>query len=108
VTWRVAALSCPERRRKRRLPTKGRREAKDDSRPLLKKLKQVLRERVGEVRASDRLTESASCLVLGEQDLGHGMRELLKAAGHAAPDSVPDLEINLDHDLIRRLDQESR
>ena len=34
------------------------------------------------------------------------MRELLKAAGQEAPDTAPSLEINLQHPLIQRLDQE--
>lgn len=73
---------------------------------LLKRVKRVLRERVGEVRFSERLTESAACLVIGEHDLGVRMRELLKAAGHDAPEHVPDLELNAGHPLIRRLDAE--
>jgi molecular chaperone HtpG len=34
------------------------------------------------------------------------MREMLKAAGHEAPDSRPSLELNLEHPLIRRLERE--
>ena len=50
-----------------------------------------------------RLKESAACLVLAEQDLGFQMRELLKATGHDAPDTVPSLELNSDHPLVGRL-----
>ena len=67
---------------------------------LLKRIKRVLRDRVDEVRASDRLKESVACLVIGEQDLGFQMRELLKATGQEPPKTVPSLEINLDHPLI--------
>ena len=35
------------------------------------------------------------------------MRELLAAAGHEAPASVPSLELNLEHPLVQRLDRES-
>ena len=69
----------------------------------LKRVKRVLREKVDEVRMSDRLKESAACLVLGEQDLGFQMRELLKAAGHDAPDTVPSLELNPNHPLVGQL-----
>ena len=55
---------------------------------------------------SDRLKESAACLVLGEQDLGFQMRELLKATGHEAPDTIPSLELNPDHALVGRLERE--
>jgi molecular chaperone HtpG len=74
---------------------------------LLKRVKQVLRDRVAEVRVSDRLRQSASCLVLNEHDLGYQMRELLVAAGHQAPASIPSLELNPEHALVRRLDRES-
>ncbi|HUQ51784.1 MAG TPA: molecular chaperone HtpG, partial [Gammaproteobacteria bacterium] len=74
---------------------------------LLKRVKQVLRERVDEVRVGGRLRQSAACLVLNEHDLGYQMRELLAAAGHQAPAAVPSLELNLQHDLVRRLDRET-
>lgn len=73
---------------------------------LLKRVKRALRERVKEVRMSTRLKESAACLVLGDEDLGHQMRELLKATGAEAPESAPTLELNPDHPLIRRLESE--
>jgi molecular chaperone HtpG len=74
---------------------------------LLKRVKQVLRERVDEVRVGGRLRQSAACLVLNEHDLGYQMRELLVAAGHQPPASIPSLELNPEHALVRRLDQES-
>ena len=74
---------------------------------LLKRVKQVLRERVDEVRVGGRLRQSAACLVLNEHDLGYKMRELLAAAGHQAPAAIPSLELNPEHALVRRLDAES-
>jgi molecular chaperone HtpG len=74
---------------------------------LLKRVKQVLRERVEEVRVGGRLRKSAACLVLNDHDLGYQMRELLAAAGHQAPAAVPSLELNLEHALVQRLDRES-
>ena len=74
---------------------------------LLKRVKQVLRERVDEVRVGGRLRQSAACLVLSEHDLGYQMRELLSAAGHKAPATIPSLELNPEHALVRRLDGES-
>ena len=74
---------------------------------LLKRVKQVLRERIDEVRVGGRLRQSAACLVLNEHDLGYQMRELLSAAGHKAPAAIPSLELNPDHALVRRLDAES-
>jgi molecular chaperone HtpG len=77
-----------------------------DERDLLKRVKRVLRARVDEVRFSRRLSESAACLVMGEQDLGYRMRELLKAAGHDAPAALPSLELNPGHALVKRLGRE--
>lgn len=74
---------------------------------LLKRVKQVLRERVDEVRVGERLRQSAACLVLSEHDLGYQMRELLAAAGHKPPAAVPSLELNPEHALVQRLDRES-
>ncbi|HSC15896.1 MAG TPA: molecular chaperone HtpG [Gammaproteobacteria bacterium] len=83
-------------------------EAQDRERQaLLKRVKQVLRERVDEVRVGGRLRQSAACLVLNEHDLGYQMRELLSAAGHKAPAAIPSLELNPEHALVRRLDAES-
>jgi molecular chaperone HtpG len=82
-------------------------ELDNDKKQLLKRVKQVLRERVDEVRVGERLRQSAACLVLSEHDLGYQMRELLAAAGHEAPAAVPSLELNLEHPLVRRLDAET-
>jgi molecular chaperone HtpG len=83
-------------------------EAQDrEQQALLKRVKQVLRERVDEVRVGGRLRQSAACLVLNEHDLGYQMRQMLAAAGHEAPAAIPSLELNLQHPLVRRLDGES-
>ncbi len=71
--------------------------------PLLKRLSDALSEEVTEVRASTRLTESASCLVLSEQELAMHMRRMLEQAGQAMPDSKPLLEVNLDHQLLKQV-----
>src|SRR5690606_13941507 len=73
---------------------------------LLKRVKRTLREQVNEVRASARLKQSAACIVLGEHDMSHQMRELLAAAGHDLPVTPPDLELNLSHPLVKRLERE--
>ncbi|MDX2416999.1 MAG: molecular chaperone HtpG [Xanthomonadales bacterium] len=71
--------------------------------PVLKRLSEALSEEVTEVRASTRLTESASCLVLSEQELAMHMRRMLEQAGQAMPDSKPVLEVNLDHQLLKQV-----
>ena len=78
-----------------------------DQKDLLKRIKRSLREQVEEVRSSSRLTESAACIVLGDQDLGFQMKEMLKAAGQALPETKPNLEVNLEHPLLKRLATET-
>jgi molecular chaperone HtpG len=81
--------------------------ASEDAKPLLERIKTLLGERVSEVRASRRLTDSASCLALGEQDMALHMQQLLKQAGHTVPDSKPVLEINPGHGLVQRFAAQS-
>ena len=71
--------------------------------PLLERLSAALSDEVTEVRASQRLTESASCLVLSEQELAMHMRRMLEQAGQPMPDSKPLLEVNLDHQLLKQV-----
>jgi molecular chaperone HtpG len=61
---------------------------------------------VRDVRVSERLTDSPSCLVLDEHDMGLTMQRLLKQAGHDVPASKPVLEINPEHALIKCLERE--
>jgi molecular chaperone HtpG len=74
---------------------------------LVERLAKVLEDRVAEVRATSRLTESAACLVVGDFDMGAQMRRIMEAAGQEVPASKPILEVNPGHPLIAILDQES-
>ena len=73
---------------------------------VVAKLKEILGDRVRDVRVSARLKESPVCIVLDEHDMGLAMQRLLKQAGHAVPASKPILEINPTHPLIQRLQNE--
>jgi molecular chaperone HtpG len=70
---------------------------------LLKHIGEVLGERVSEVRESHRLTDSASCLVLAEQEMAMHMRRLMEQAGQPVPGGQPALEVNLSHPLLTRM-----
>lgn len=74
--------------------------------PLLDAIKDALADRVKEVRVTQRLTESPSCLVSEEGDISGHLERLLKQAGQKAPDRKPILEINPDHFLVKRLQTE--
>ena len=74
---------------------------------LIASIKLALGDRVGRVIASRRLVDSASCLVEPPGALNAQMRKMLKQAGQDVPDVKPDLEVNLEHPLLRLLDQQA-
>ena len=71
---------------------------------LVKRIQEVLKDDLQEVRVSHRLTDSPAVLVINEDDMGLQMRRILEATGQKAPDSKPILEINPSHPLLDRLD----
>lgn len=75
--------------------------------PLLERVKTVLAEQVAEVRITHRLTDSPACVVVGAQDMGAQMRRILEAAGQKVPESKPIFELNPEHPLVQKLEQES-
>jgi molecular chaperone HtpG len=81
-------------------------QAADEYKDLLEKIKTTLGEKVKDVRVTYRLTDSPSCLVADEHDLGGNLARILKAAGQKAPDSKPILEINPKHPAVQRLKYE--
>ena len=86
---------------------KAAKETEDEYADLVKRMQEVLGDRVNTVRISQRLTDSPSCLVMGEQDMAVHMQQMLKQAGHEVPPSKPDLEINPSHMLVSRLKDEA-
>lgn len=73
---------------------------------LLERLKPVLEARVSDVRVTHRLTDSPACLVLNDYDMGMQMRKIMEAAGQKVPETKPIFEVNPEHPLIKKLDQE--
>ncbi len=73
---------------------------------LVGRVKKALEEQVEEVRVTNRLTDSPACLVVGEHDMGAQMRRILEQAGQALPSSKPIFELNPEHPLVQKLDQE--
>lgn len=82
-------------------------EASKAAAPLVDALKAALGERVREVRVSQRLTESPSCLVLEEYDMALHLQRMMRAAGHEVPAAKPILEINPQHALLKRFEAEA-
>ncbi|HEV2621157.1 MAG TPA: molecular chaperone HtpG [Frateuria sp.] len=75
--------------------------------PLLKKLKDLLGDRVSDVKVSARLTDSPSCLALSDYEMAPHLARLLREAGHDMPESKPTLEINPAHPLVKRVETEA-
>lgn len=74
---------------------------------LVERLQTALADEVKEVRVSSRLSESPACLVVGQYDMGGHMRRMMEAAGQPVPEAEMVLEVNPEHPLITRLDQEA-
>ncbi len=83
------------------------RKANDEHKPLLERLKTLLESEVEEVRMTHRLVESPACIVVGQNDMGAQMRRIMEAAGQKVPDSKPIFELNPEHPLVNRLEQET-
>lgn len=73
---------------------------------LVGKMTEALADKAKEVRVTFRLTDSPACLVADEHELSGNLLRMLKAAGQAAPESKPILEINPQHPLVTRLKYE--
>ncbi|MFT3963386.1 molecular chaperone HtpG [Propionivibrio sp.] len=81
-------------------------QAADEYKELLEKVKASLGEKVKDVRVTHRLTDSPSCIVADEHDMGGNLARILKAAGQKAPEMKPILEINPKHPAVQRLKYE--
>lgn len=73
---------------------------------MVSRMKNALTDMVEDVRITHRLTNSPACLVVGEHDMGAQMRRLLESAGQKVPEGKPIIEINPEHPLVVKLDQE--
>ncbi|SDH37321.1 molecular chaperone HtpG [Propionivibrio dicarboxylicus] len=81
-------------------------QAADEYKELIEKIKTALGEKVKDVRVTHRLTDSPSCVVADENDMGGNLARILKAAGQKAPEMKPILEINPKHPAVMRLKYE--
>jgi molecular chaperone HtpG len=82
-------------------------EAEDQYKDLLNHVKEVLGDKVKEVRISSRLTDSPACLVVDEHGLSPHLERLLRDAGQNVPMNQPYLELNPSHSLVTRLKEET-
>ncbi|MEZ2128702.1 MULTISPECIES: molecular chaperone HtpG [unclassified Sinorhizobium] len=68
--------------------------------------KDKLAEQVSDVRTSDRLTESAVCLVASEQGYDRQLEKILQGAGRLQSAAKPVLEINPEHPMVKAIASE--
>ena len=74
---------------------------------LINQLSDLLKDKVQEVRITNRLTDSPACLVAGAHDMDAQMRKIMEAAGQKVPESKPSFEVNPDHPLVKKLHDEA-
>jgi molecular chaperone HtpG len=86
------------------LKSEGEADKGEDLKPLLEMLKKTLGDRVKDVRASVRLADSPSCIVSDEEEPSLKMQQVMRAMGQKdIPALKPTLEINPDHEIVRKL-----
>ena len=70
---------------------------------LTKKIKKHLHDRVSDVVISDRLIDSATCLILPQSEPGAQLRKILEASGQSFGTTKPIFEVNKNHKLLKKL-----
>ncbi len=70
---------------------------------VIEKMQKILDAQVKEIKVSSRLSESPSCLVADENEMGGNMERIMKSLGQDVPETKPILEINPTHSLIKKL-----
>jgi len=77
--------------------------------PVLKKIKKLLGEKVKDVKVSNRLNDSPSCIVADENDPTAQMQEMMRSMGQPdMPQIMPILEINPFHEIVLKLKEKTK
>ena len=77
--------------------------------PVIKKIKKVLGDKVKDVKLSNRLSDSPSCIVVDENDPTAQMQEMMKSMGQMdMPAIKPILEINPTHDIVVKMKEKTK
>ncbi len=76
----------------------------DDIGGLMGFIKEELKGKVKDVRASGRLTDSPCCLVAEEGGMDHNLEAMMKAMGQDMPPQERILEVNPTHPLVQAMD----
>ena len=81
----------------------GREEEAEAYKDLIQCIRNAVQGDVKEVRLSNRLKQSPSCLVVDEGDLSPQLEAMLRQAGQEVPERKPILELNPDHAIMKKL-----
>lgn len=81
-------------------------QAEESFKSLVERIQATLGDKVKEVRITHRLTDSPACVVTSADEMSANLERMLKAAGQAAPSTKPILEINPEHVLVVKLNDE--
>lgn len=73
---------------------------------LVEQMKGVLGEEVEDIRVTNRLTDSPACLVAGAGGMDANMERIMKSMGQEVPSTKRIMEINVEHPLVERLQNE--
>ncbi|MBA1420177.1 MAG: molecular chaperone HtpG [Epsilonproteobacteria bacterium] len=79
-------------------------EIEKEFKSLTDKIKEVLGEEVKEVKTTSRLTTSPSCVIKDPSDPMAGMAAMFAQMGQEMPETPLILEINPEHEMIKKLD----
>ncbi len=80
-----------------------REEAQKEFADLISLISDRLKDKVKEVRFSNRLTDSACCLVAEEYGMNANMERIMKAMNQTVPESKRVLELNPEHAILKAM-----
>ncbi|VTY36158.1 Chaperone protein HtpG [Xylophilus ampelinus] len=82
-------------------------QAAESFKPVLDKLKEALKDKAEDVRITTRLVDSPACLVVQDHGMSMQLARMLKQAGQQAPEVKPVLEVNAEHPLVKKLENDT-
>ena len=84
----------------------AKKQQEETSKPVIEKIKTALGDKVKEVKITNRLVNSPSCLSVDNNSMSIHLERMLRQAGQTVPESRPTLEINPNHHLIKKLENQ--
>ncbi|HPA64440.1 MAG TPA: molecular chaperone HtpG [Spirochaetota bacterium] len=89
------------------LKTEDEKKSEESAKDVIEKIKKILGDKVKDVKASSRLSDSPCCVVADSTDPSFQMQAMLKAMGQSGGDVKPVFEINPNHPIIKKLETNS-